>query len=135
MFVGSSFRAAFLEPKEVGSLAKVLVESVMPVFFRTPRRIAVLLPKKIGALTKDVLQAVPCTFQDVSIIPVGSQRSTPRNMHLCREGLDIVTGHKLRVGGQLQCRFYVSFVRCGPRILSHDRKGVEDGSNAAQHIN
>jgi hypothetical protein len=54
VFVGSSFRAAFLEPKEVGTFAKVLVESVMPVFVRSPRRIAVLLPEKIGAFTKTI---------------------------------------------------------------------------------
>jgi hypothetical protein len=77
VFIGASFRAAFLEPTEVGTFAKVLVESVMPVFFRSPMRMTVLLPNVIGALTKDILQALHCALQDVSIIPVRSQRSTP----------------------------------------------------------
>ena len=92
VFIGSSFRAAFLEPKEVGTFAKVLVESVMPMFFRSPMRMAVLLPNVIGALTKDILQALHCALQDVSIIPVRSQRSTPRNVHFTREGIDIAIG-------------------------------------------
>lgn len=99
MFVGSSFRAAFLEPNEVGALAKVVVESVTPVFLRSPRETAVLLPKKIGAFAKVILQTLSCTFQGVSIIPVRSQRPTPSNMHLRGEGLDIFTGYKLRVSG------------------------------------
>jgi hypothetical protein len=92
VFIGSSFRAAFLEPKEVGTFAKVLVESVMPMFFRSPMRMAVLLPNVIGAHTKDILQTLHCAFQDMSIIPVRSQRSTPSNMQSCREGLDIAIG-------------------------------------------
>ena len=92
VFIGSSFRAVFLEPKEVGTFAKVLVESVAPMFFRSPMRMAVLLPNVIGALTKDILQALHGALQDVSIIPVRSQRSTPRNVHFTRQGLDIATG-------------------------------------------
>ena len=62
VFVGSSVRAAFLEPKEVGSLAKVLVKRMISVFLRSPRQIAVLLPKKIGAFAEVILQTVSCTF-------------------------------------------------------------------------
>jgi hypothetical protein len=102
VFIGSSFRAAFLEPMEVGTFAKVLVKSVMPVFFCSPMWMAVLLPNVIGALTKDILQALHCAFQDVSIIPVRSQRPTPSNMHLSREGFRIAIGKERRVDGQLQ---------------------------------
>ena len=77
VFIGSSLRAAILEPKKVSTLTKVLVESLMPVFFRPPMRMAVPLPNEIGALTKDILQALHCALQNVTIIPVRSQRSSP----------------------------------------------------------
>ena len=55
-------------------------------------------------------------------------------MHLGREGLGIITGRKLRVKGQLQCHFLISFIWCRVRTLENDRKCVEDGSDAVRHV-
>ena len=136
MFVGSSFRAAFPEPKDVGTFEKVLVESVMPMFLRSPMRMAVLLPNVIGALTKDILQALHCALQDVAIIPVRSQRPTPSNLHLSREGgFHIDIGKERRVDGQLQCFCWLIFIRNSIRCFDHDGKGVENIASAVQHVN
>ena len=77
MFVGSSFGAAFLEPKEVGTLAKVLIQTRMPIFLRPVVRRAVILPQKVGALSKDILQALLRVSQDVSIISVWGEEVPP----------------------------------------------------------
>jgi hypothetical protein len=55
-FVGPSCRGAFLLPKDVRTLAKMLVMSAMPVFIRAPMRTAVRLPKKIGARSNDLTE-------------------------------------------------------------------------------
>jgi hypothetical protein len=101
-----------MEPKEVGTLAKVLIKRTMPIFFRPALGRAIMLPKKVGTLSKDIFQTLLRASQNVSVIPVWSKRSTPSNVHLSRGGLDIITGHKLHVNGQLQCRFLTSFFRC-----------------------
>jgi hypothetical protein len=40
----ASFRAAFLPPKNIGSLAKMLFVRLMPIFIRSPLMAAVPLP-------------------------------------------------------------------------------------------
>lgn len=49
VFVRPTLRATLLPPKNVGTLAKMLVMRRMPVFLLAPMRTAVPLPKKIGA--------------------------------------------------------------------------------------
>jgi len=57
MLVGLSFRAAFAFPNKVGTLAKMLFESSMPVFFGPAmRRTAILLPDKVSAFADDLFE-------------------------------------------------------------------------------
>ena len=58
VFVGASFLAAFLLPKNVGALANMLVMSDMPVFGLAAMRTAVPLPKKVGALPNGLFKGL-----------------------------------------------------------------------------
>ena len=107
VFVGPPFRAALLLPKQVGALAKMLVVSAMPVFVGPPFRAALLLPKEVGALANNLVQALLRLGQDVSIIPIRFQSSTPTDMHPGSQAFEIGIGHQLRVGGRLQCFLFV----------------------------
>jgi hypothetical protein len=80
-FVGPPHRAAFLLPKDIRTLAKMLVMSAMPVFLRAPMRTAIQLPKKIGAHSNDMIQAFLRLGHDVSVIPIRFQLPAPTDMH------------------------------------------------------
>jgi hypothetical protein len=56
--IGSAFRTAFLLPKNVSTLPKMLVAGPMPIFVRTPVRAAVLLPKSMGMFTNVLIEAL-----------------------------------------------------------------------------
>ena len=77
MFVSLSYRAARLLPENVGTLAKMLVVSAIPVFICIPMRTAIHLPEKVGALSNDLIQASLCLAQNIPIIPKRFQLPTP----------------------------------------------------------
>ncbi len=107
MFFGPPFWAALLLPKHVGTLTKVLVMSAMPIFLGPPFGAALLRPKKVSLFANNLLQALLCLIQDVPIIPIGFQGSTPTDMHSGSQSLEIGVGHHLRVGSRLQCFLFV----------------------------
>jgi len=111
VFGGSPCRATLLLPQKVGTFAKMLAQSAMPVFFRSPVRIAVLFPQKVSTLANDFLQALLGSSQDVSIIPIRNGRSTPTDMHSSGQVLRIGIGHQLRAGDYLQGLRFVFFFR------------------------
>jgi hypothetical protein len=107
VFFGPPFGAALLLPKHVGTPAKVLVMSAMPVFLGPLFGAALLLPKKVSLFANNLLQALLCLIQDVPIIPIGFQSSTPTDMHSRSQSLEIGVGDQLRVGSRLQCFLFV----------------------------
>ena len=99
MFVSLSYRAARLLPENVGTLAKMLVVSAIPVFICIPMRTAIHLPEKVGALSNDLIQASLCLAQNIPIIPKRFQLPTPTGMHPGGQVLEIRIGYQLRMGG------------------------------------
>ena len=108
ILVGPAFQTTLLLPKNVGTLAKMLVMSAIPVFLRASIRATVPLPKKVGTFANDLVQTLLRLGQHVSIIPIRSQSSTPTDMHPGGQALEIGIGHQLRVGGCLRCFLLVS---------------------------
>jgi hypothetical protein len=98
VFVGSPFRAAILLPQKVGTFAKMLAQSAMPVFVGSPFQAATLLPQKVSTLANDFIQALLGSGQDVPIIPIRNGRSTPTDMHSSGQILRIGIGYQLRMG-------------------------------------
>ncbi len=99
MFVSLSCRAALLLPKNVGTLAKMLVMSSMPVAICTPMRTTIHLPEQVGALSNDLIQASLCLGKNVAIIPKRFQLSTPTGMHPGGQVLEIRIRYQLRMCG------------------------------------
>ena len=60
-------------PKHVGTLAKVLVMSAMPKFVGPTFGAALLLPKEVGALANNLVEALLRLGKHVSITPYGSR--------------------------------------------------------------
>ena len=81
MFVSLSCRAALLLPKDVSTLAKMLVMRVIPVFICTLMRTTIHLPKQVGALSNDLIQTSLRLGQNVPIVPKRFQWPTPTGMH------------------------------------------------------
>jgi hypothetical protein len=125
VFVGPPFRTTFLLPKNVSTLAKMLVMSAVPIFLLSPMRTAVLLPKKVGAFANGLIQALLRFGQNVSIIPIWSQGSAPTDMHAGGQALEIGIGHQLGVGRCLRCfRFVFSVCRRDIWAFDRDRIGM-----------
>ena len=99
MFVSLSCRAVLLLPKNVGTLAKMLVMSAIPVFICTPMRTTIHLPKQVGALSNDLIQTSLRLGQNIPIVPKRFQRSTPTGMHPGGQLLEIRIGYQLRMSG------------------------------------
>jgi hypothetical protein len=99
MFVSLSCRAALLLPKDVSTLAKMLVMRAIPVFICTLMRTTIHLPKQVGALSNDLIQTSLRLGQNVPIVPKRFQWPTPTGMHPGGQLLEIRIGHQLRMGG------------------------------------
>src|ERR1700722_9230324 len=81
MFVSLYCRAALLLPKNVSTLAKMLVMSAIPVFICTPMRTTIHLPKQVGALSNDLIQTSLRLGQNIPIVPKRFQRAVHSDWH------------------------------------------------------
>ena len=95
MLVGPPLRTAFLLPNKVGTFAKMLFKSSMPVFFGLAMGTAILLPDIVSAFAKNLFEPLFRSEQYVSVVTNGRRGSGPADMQPCRHGRNVILGHKL----------------------------------------
>jgi hypothetical protein len=135
VFTGPAFNTSTLLPKDIGSLAEMLIEGPMPVFVGLPLSPPFLAPKRVRTLAHGLFKTEFSLGTAAYGVFEGFHTPSPALVHLSDQACEFSVGDQLPMSSRLQRLGLVFSILNAPRgLVQRHGVGVNDPPAAVQYV-